>query len=351
MFEMPILQRALAVTLSVILLAAAGDCAAAKDDAAASRNIGVYYGTDRALLGGGAKGALYGEGRGEIDHGVVSFELRDAKAKSGNKTGDPLDATLVSTRRMSEGKFFASLRDPALPGSPDRIMLVVHGFKRDFDTAAENAARVADFTGFEGRTVLWSWPSRNNAAAYLTDRTSLLWSEEHLASFIRKLVDKVAPQQLVMVAHSLGAKGLTHALFGRIGAHTIASWPSEIHLALLAPDIDVAIFGRDIAPALAEAAIKTTVYTSSNDRALAASSRVNGYPRVGDSSDTVHTFAGVDTIDATRAQGKFLGHSYYRSSSKVADDLRRLIAGQPTAARPGLRRVEMGGSAYWEMVD
>jgi len=337
------------------------DGLAADSDTGESRTIKIFYGTDRELLGADASGVLYGGGRGEMSYGLVSVELRtresglkqrDGVAMIAETATNSREARLTSTRHMRAGKFFATLRGVHRPARADEIMLMVHGFKRDFKTAAENAALLASITGFPGHTVLWSWPSQNNATAYLTDRTSLRWSENHLAGFIQALVKETGVQRLVLVAHSLGAQGLSSALFEKIGAATIGAWPVRTNLVLLAPDIDLAVFRRDIVPGLVTANVPTTLYTSASDRALIASTKVNGYPRVGDSSDGVHTFEGVETIDATRAFGSFLGHSYYRRSSTVADDLRRLIVEhKPASLRPGLTRIDVDSAVYWELVE
>jgi len=343
-----------AIWCASVLLPGLG-CLAAEGDV---RAVEIFYGTDRGLLGADATGVRYGTSRGEVSYGVVNFELRNTAQNKEKRSGvakiaatvvDPVPAKLLSTRHMRPNKFFATLRDPNRPGGPGELMLMVHGFKRDFETAAENAARLAYATGFQGRTILWSWPSQNSAAAYLTDRTSLRWSEDHLAGFVRGLVEKAGAHRLVLIAHSLGAQGLAFAMFEKIGAQAIRAWPLRANLVLLAPDIDLAIFQRDIVPGLVAANVPTTLYTSASDRAMIASTKVNGYPRVGDSSDQVYTFEGVETVDATRAYGSFLGHSYYRRSSKVTDDLHRLIVErQPASLRRGLVRVENEGATYWE---
>ena len=117
---------------------------------------------------------------------------------------------------------------------------------------------------------------------------------------------------------------------------------------LLAPDIDLALFRRDLAPEIKAAGVPTTIYASANDWALITSSSVNGYPRAGDTSEGVPIFDGIDTIDASQVDGSGLGHSYYRRSLSVLDDLRQLIvARQPIAQRSGLTRKEQGDGVYW----
>ena len=119
---------------------------------------------------------------------------------------------------------------------------------------------------------------------------------------------------------------------------------------LLAPDIDLGIFRRDIVPAINRVGIPTTIYASSEDLALQTSSTVNGYPRAGDSSDKVYTFPGIETIDATRVTQSFLGHSYYRRSFAVLDDLQLMIVrNKPISERPSLKRRRKSGRLYWKL--
>ena len=154
--------------------------------------------------------------------------------------------------------------------------------------------------------------------------------------------------RLTLVAHSLGANGLTQALFTKIGVDRLNQWNVIDNLVLLAPDIDAAIFERDLVPAIEATQIPTTIYASATDWALITSSNVNGYPRAGDASEGVLTFNGVDTIDATQVATSGIGHSYYRRSLAVLDDLRQLIVGQtPIDQRPGLIRQENGKGLHW----
>lgn len=64
----------------------------------------------------------------------------------------------------------------------------------------------------------------------------------------------------------------------------------------------------------------------------------------------MHVFPGTETIDAARAYGSVLGHSYYRRGSAVMEDLQRLIAQrQGAASRAGLVRVEGESGRYWRL--
>ena len=308
----------------------------------------VFYGTDRALLESGDSVDRYGLERGEVSYGLARLEVwPDTVDTESTQASETL---LESTRPVQADEFFETLKNPALPGRAGEVFLFIHGFNRDFITTAQNTMQISDGIGFQGRTVFWSWPSQNSSSSYLSDRTSLRWSEKHLAQFITDLVEKGDTRHLTLVAHSLGSEGLTQALVGIIGVEKLARWNVIENLVLMAPDIDLAIFQRDIVPGLIAADIATTVYASAADWALITSTAVNGYPRAGDSSLGVFTFEGIDTIDATLAKTSFWGHSYYRRSSPVIDDLRRLIVKrEPISTRTGLIRIDNDGNVYWKL--
>lgn len=318
----------------------------------------LFYATDRKSQKTDSPGVYFGSKRGrEIRYGIatvdvwpIEYEEENADGKTREIISRPIETAYSNARHLTRDQFFEQFRDRgAAPNSGD-VMLFVHGFKRNFRVAAENAALISNSIGFNGTTVFWSWPSLDNAAGYLTDRTTLLWSQKHLAKFITELVQRGGSRRLILVAHSLGTQALTQALFEEIGSDQLASWEVIEHLVLMAPDIDLGIFRRDIVPAINRVGIATTIYASGTDWALITSSSLNGYPRAGDSSEQVYTFPGIDTIDATLVRQSFLGHSYYRRSFAVIDDLNLVIMRKlPVEQRPGLKRRIKKGKTYWKL--
>ena len=103
------------------------------------------------------------------------------------------------------------------------------------------------------------------------------------------------------------------------------------------PDIDADTFVRDIAPAILPASARVTLYASSNDKALAFSKTVHGYPRAGESGDGLVLINGIDTIDVSAVDTNFVGHFYYGDNRSVLSDLFNLIQGQEAGKRFGLR--------------
>lgn len=321
-------------------------------------HVQVFYATDRKSQKTDSPGVYYGSKRGEkIRYGIATVDFWPIEYEEENADGEirkiisrPIETKFSRASELGRSSFFNQLHESVSTGKSGEVMLFVHGFKRNFRAAAENAALVSQSIGFNGTTVYWSWPSLDSASGYLTDRTTLLWSQKHLAQFITELAQQGEVRRLTLVAHSLGTQALTQALFEEIGSDQLSRWDLIENLVLMAPDIDLGIFRRDIVPAINLVGIPTTVYASATDWALITSSRLNGYPRAGDSSENVYTFPGIDTIDATLAKQSFLGHSYYRRSFAVIDDLNRmLIKKRSIAKRPGLKRRSKKGKIYWKL--
>ncbi|MEJ2178285.1 MAG: alpha/beta hydrolase, partial [Gammaproteobacteria bacterium] len=119
---------------------------------------------------------------------------------------------------------------------------------------------------------------------------------------------------------------------------------------LLAPDIDAEIFRRDIGPKLVEAGLDITLYASSNDKAMASSQAINGYPRAGDTFDGATIVPGIETIDATAANNSILGHSYFEESQAVGSDLAELLNHRMSAAdRARLTAYKLPSGIYWRL--
>src|SRR5690606_11246730 len=117
---------------------------------------------------------------------------------------------------------------------------------------------------------------------------------------------------------------------------------------LAAPDIDADVFRDQLAPALAQAGERVTLYASSKDLALRASKEVHGYARAGDSGQGIVIIEGVDTIDASNVDDSILAHSYFVESIPVIRDIAQMLRKQLAPDdRATLRRVRSGDGVHW----
>jgi esterase/lipase superfamily enzyme len=117
---------------------------------------------------------------------------------------------------------------------------------------------------------------------------------------------------------------------------------------LAAPDIGAETFRCDLAPKLAAAGSRVTLYASSGDDALRVADRVRAYPRAGDSGAALVMAPGVQTIDASAVDTSFIGAPQEALERSALADIGQLLAGQqPPAERPGLRAVDVPDGRYW----
>ena len=134
--------------------------------------------------------------------------------------------------------------------------------------------------------------------------------------------------------------------------HTVpltAAWPAG-EIVFVAPDLDREIFERDLAPRLRRGGYAMTLYVSSKDYALRASSGLNASPRLGFAKQGVAVIEGMETIDVSDVSRMGAAHDYHKDSPATIDDLRYLINERRRAAdRPSLVPVSTPTGRYWKL--
>jgi esterase/lipase superfamily enzyme len=189
--------------------------------------------------------------------------------------------------------------------------------------------------GFPGAAILYSWPAPSN---YVECEGNAIWTLPHLMEFLTQYVQQSGAQRIHLIAHSMGTRVLTTAL-KELAASPAAAQVQYDQIVLAAPDIDAAIFKRQIAPRIATAAERISIYSSSKDWALVASKKAHRYKRLGEGGENLTTFPEwpqIEVLDATNVDESLLGHSYYGDSPTILRDVRGVLAGLGAAAR-GLR--------------
>ncbi|MEM6896252.1 MAG: alpha/beta hydrolase [Pseudomonadota bacterium] len=213
--------------------------------------------------------------------------------------------------------------------------LYVHGYFIDFEKGCRRASLLQDNATLGGRLMWFTWPSDGDIANYATDEADLFWSVPDIADAIIDLNRRSGRAAGIdVIGHSLGARGVVFAL------QDVVRREPDIRLGeivLLAGDMDFDAFAR-VLPQIAEVAEGITIYVADDDRPLALSALVNGYPRLGQSGNAVGALEGVDVIDVSDlAGGTPSGHLYHIHSEQVGRDLDLLLnRGMRAADRPGL---------------
>jgi len=227
-----------------------------------------------------------------------------------------------------------------------QVLVYLHGFNVSFEEAAICAAQIGCDLQFPGVTAFYSWPSRGHLAAYTYDEATIDASEKYIRDFLLLLLSLEGVERLHVIAHSMGNRALLRIT--REITHTLGRKPFG-QVVLAAPDVDANVFA-DLAGAYAEAAERTTLYVSSRDRALFASSRLHDYSRAG-YTPPVAVVDGIDTIDVAGVDLTVLGHGYYAEVRACMADIHGVLT-QPSVSpgdRFGVRAEESDGGRYWRL--
>ena len=172
--------------------------------------------------------------------------------------------------------------------SPHRGLLVlVHGYRTDFDFALRATAFLAHVLDIDAPVLVFDWPANQGSslAGYRRARAMAEASGADLAETLELLAREVGAERLWLMANSLGAQVVVDAV-GVLNED--ADWADpepELHRVILtAPDVARAELDRGLRAGLQAVAARSVVYVSSNDRALLVSRVVNRARRLGESS-------------------------------------------------------------------
>ncbi len=205
------------------------------------------------------------------------------------------------------------------------LLLYIHGYRESFETAAASTVELSEGIKFPGATGLFTWPSAASTFSYVADRESAMWSRDALEDVLTAIAKTPSGGRIHIVAHSMGTLLTLEALrmlradggesaMERIGAIVMA-----------APDIDIDLFARGL-ERLGPDARKITVISSTNDRALAVSSRLaGGIVRAGAADRERLEALGVRVADASEFGGGIINHDLFLSNPEVQQVVKRAI--------------------------
>lgn len=267
---------------------------------------------------------------------------------------------VVPVAFQPEDAWWDGLRDAANLRN-GRVLLYVHGYRETLQTTARDAVQIGAMSNFDGPIIHYSWPSQGNLLSYAVDETNMYWDERNFRTFLTKLARAEWVKEIVIVSHSLGARLVTPAVEYVDRTSTNADSSNISNIILASPDVDREDFERDIAEEVLAARRvnndrRVTVYASLNDRALAVSRAVHGYPRLGspycfspfEAKDlkakglpqrcfatktkyqTEPAKTGFNIIDTTDLSGGGAGHSDYLRSFAVCKDFAAVVNGART---------------------
>lgn len=247
-------------------------------------------------------------------------------------------------RQDDKQSFFDGLRS-TIDESTDRQALVfVHGYNVSFESAVKRTAQIAHDLRFDGAPICYSWPSHGALANYTKDMANADATVVTLQRFLEDLVQETDKTTIHLVAHSMGNRALLQAL-DRIAVGNPESSNVFGQLVMAAPDVSAVDFRHRFAPAAKQMASSVTLYASSRDRALLASTEIHGHDRAGLAGANLIVLDGMDTIDVSEIDTSLIGHSYYGDHPELIRDLKALMElAAPAAQRQWLTRIINPGS-------
>ncbi|MEO1045570.1 MAG: alpha/beta hydrolase [Pseudomonadota bacterium] len=217
--------------------------------------------------------------------------------------------------------------------SSGKIVVYIHGYNNDFADTAVQSEQIRYHTGFAGPVIGYNWPSHHKFLRYAVDEVNRVWDQPYFTAALLELAAMPQISEIVLVAHSMGARGAIAATHMIDRGH-----PHYAHklrnIILASPDVDRQIFEREARDLLlTEAKVaqgrRITVFASDNDRAVAASRFLHGYDRLGVTRciDPLATppcyarplrngkpIAGLTIIDTSAVSGGFIGHMDFLDS-------------------------------------
>ena len=316
--------------------------------------VRIFYGTDRFRDDGANTYSNHRDIGEKLRFGICDVTIpRDhkmAKLESPRwwrfefRWNPAKHVTLQRIRELPEEEFFSLLHNYIGDTVERSAFVFIHGFDVSFEDAARRTAQLSYDLGFKGAPILYSWPSAASFKKYLADEATIEWTKPHLANFLSEIAKRSGATTLHVIAHSMGNRALVKVLEN-------ISAPSNLHLfsqvVLTAPDIDSGEF-LQLAASIQAAAQRITLYASSNDRAIKISKELHEYPRAGESGPAIVVTKGLDTVDASRVDTSFVGHSYFADKRTVLSDLFYLLQdGKDPDQRHGLEPKMSANGQYW----
>lgn len=207
--------------------------------------------------------------------------------------------------------------------SQNHALIFVHGFNTGFEDALYRNAQIVWDLQYQGVSVLFSWSSKGKVRDYGYDLESTDIAQAEFVELLTKLRDS-GIEHIDIIVHSMGNRVVLPAL-DRLAER---SNPVRVRqLVMAAPDVarDKFMIQLPLAQRIVDGA---TLYASSADKALIASTELADYPRAGMvSADGPVLLPNLDTIDVTAIGDEIFGlnHTVFAANRAVMDDLKLLL--------------------------
>lgn len=324
------------------------DSARAQSTSGGSELHAVPFISLRNLTGERKAKDHYGDERADISTGrcMLSHQpgiLPESLSANGLFYVPENDIKLESVVAVEAGAFWSEFKDGLDGRNP---VLYLHGYNTSFAKSCEQASLFQRNLSLDGSLILFSWPSDGALLNYSRDEADLYWSVAPLEATLLGMIEQFGSGKVNLIAHSLGARGLFISLV-QLAHGSGHSLPLFNQLVFTAPDIDAAVFKQYLAD-IRPLARNITLYVSENDKPLALSREVHGYPRLGEAGAHLDGITGIDIIDLSEIGIRsFSGHLYHLYHDSIVHDLDLLLNhGVKADSRMGLTAA---GNNRWRL--
>lgn len=322
------------VLAAICLVLVLGSCAAripvdtqyVEESDEHARVVDLAFVTNRRLIDDGDGERYYSDKPGALSAGrcKVGFE-------EGSRRGEVLRVNTVPIESVIP------------PGNAGRVVVYIHGYGESFERNCRRGALLKDRLQLGDRLLLFSWPA-SNYLTYAEDIDDLAASLEQLNELLTELLRHVDAEQIVLMAHSLGSRGLVDALKRRDDGERKFG-----EAVFVAPDIRRDVFMENLRM-LQQKVSDITVYMSDNDRVLWISATVNTSGRLGLAKEFDVDIDRISVVDVTPAGTTDIsGHMYHMFNPAVVEDLRVLFDVPIDGDRRKYARVAMATPGFWSL--
>lgn len=221
----------------------------------------------------------------------LSYAAFDVSVPPGHVTGtielprrgppNPNEHFVISSPKAIAGEHAlisqinAQLQDQPVGQRP--VLLFVHGYNTNLTTALLGIAQFVEDTGYPGVPVLFSWPSNAQLLKYVYDLNRVLPARDDIIHVFDTL-ELANADHYDLVAHSMGNMLVMEAARQVALTDRINVTGKDRYIILAAPDIDIDVFAKQIAPIPREQR-QIFILVSEDDSALKTSRRGGGVSR------------------------------------------------------------------------
>jgi len=318
------------------------------------QEVVVWFGTNRAH---DARGKFVGRRGDQVQYGRCKVYVPSNRNMGSLGSGwfkrifrgdDRIK--VVRTEKLLSNDFWSEIaREFQVIDASDRHGLIyLHGYNVKFDDAARRTAQLKVDLDFRGTAAFFSWPSLGIPQWYPNDEAAIEASEAAIRDFLVDFAGRSGAQAVHVIAHSMGNRGLLRAMDVIARDATTRSRMRFGQVILAAPDVDRHVF-ENLASAYVALAQRSTLYISENDKAIGLSARLHGFDRVG-LAPPVAIVPGIDTVNVSRINLDFMGHSHAQLRPVLGDIHQLISANTPPAKRFGLREAGAPNLRHWVFV-